>query len=95
LTRRPAAACGAAESLSREAQAQVEAERRCDALIRAIECNHAALRNLREFHQGRGKGPPGPFDDRIEDVLVRVVEMALAQMQALAAEQSTSVMPGP
>ncbi len=91
---RATTACGAAASLSREAQREAEAEQRSEALNRALELNNTALRNLREFHQARGKGPPGPLDDRIEDVLVRVVTMALTQVQALAAKQSTSVMPG-
>ncbi len=86
--------CGAAASLSREAQAEAEAERRSEALNRAIECNNSALRNLREFHQGLDKNRPGPVDGRAGDILMRIVEMTLAQVQALVGEQSTSVMPG-
>ena len=79
--------CGAAQLLSREAQREAEAEQRSEALNRALELNNTALGNLREFHEARGKGPPGPLDIRAEDILMRVVEMALAQVQALVAEE--------
>src|SRR6185437_1390909 len=85
--------CDEAQSLSLEAQREAEAEQRCDALNRAIELNNGALRNLREFHQARGKGPPGPLDIRAEDILMRVVEMALAQVQALVAEEERLIRP--
>jgi hypothetical protein len=83
--------CGAAASLSREAQRQAEAAQRSDALNRAIEGAGSALKNLREFHQRRGKGPPGPLDIRIEGVLMRVVTMALARWQALVAEEEAAL----
>ena len=86
--------CGTAESLSREAQPaqhQVEAAQRSDALNRAIEGTGSAFKNLREFHQRRGKGPPGPLDIRVEGVLMRVVTMALARWQALVAEEEGSL----
>ena len=88
---RAAESCAAAESLSREAQREVEAEQRCDALNRAIELNSTALRNLREFHQRRDKDRPGPLDLRIEGVLMRVVNMALTQWQALVAEEEAAL----
>ena len=79
--------CGAAAGLSREAQQQAEAARRSEALIHAIETTGSALRNLREFHQGRDQAKPGPFDLRAEAILFRVVTLALAQWQALVAEE--------
>jgi hypothetical protein len=91
---RAVAACGEAERLSREAQRQAVAAQRSQALIHAIEWTNSALKDLRDFHQRRDTDPPGPLDIRAEDVLMRVVNIALAQWEALLAEQSTSVMPG-
>ena len=42
---------------------------------------------MREFHQGRDKDRPGPIDDRVGDILVRIVEMTLARVTALLAEE--------
>ena len=94
-----AESCAAAESLSREAQQQAqhqaEAAQRSDALNRAIEGTGSAFKNLREFHQRRGEGPPGPLDIRVEGVLMRVVTMALARWQALVAEEEALSYPSP
>jgi hypothetical protein len=84
---RVASACGAAQALSREAQRQAEAVQRSEALIRAIESNNGALKNLREFHEGRDKDRPGPLDGRVGYILVRIVEMTLARWQALLVEE--------
>jgi hypothetical protein len=88
---RAAAGLGKAAALSREAQRQAklkaEAVQRSEALIRAIACNNSALKNLREFHQGRDKDKPGPLDGRVGDVLVRIVEVALARVNALVAQE--------
>ena len=78
--------CGEAAVLSRQAQREAEAERRCDALNRAIELNNSAFKNLCEFHRRRDKEPT-PVDDRLEDILMRIVTMSQAQCEALVAEE--------
>jgi hypothetical protein len=84
---RAASACGEAAVLSGQAQCEVEAAQRCEKLIKAIEWNGTALRNLREFDQRRDKARPGPFDGRQEDILFRIATMALARWEALLAEE--------
>ena len=84
--------CGAAASLSREAQRRG----RGGATVRRAQPRHRMepappCRNLREFHQRRGKGPPGPLDLRIEGVLMRIVTMTLSQWQALVAEEEAAL----
>ena len=84
--------CGEAALLSRQAQREAEAERRCDALNRAIELNNNAIKNLCEFHRRRDKEPT-PVDDRLEDILTRLVMMAQAQCEALVAEEEAAAAP--
>jgi hypothetical protein len=84
-----ASACDEAAVLSGQAQREAEAEQRSERLIKAIEWNGTALRNLREFHQRRNEGRPGPFDGRQEDILVRIADMALVRWQAVLLEEET------
>jgi hypothetical protein len=84
---RAAAGCGEAQRLSRAAQAEAAAAQRAEATIRAIEWTNSAFKELREFYERRDKGPPGPLDDRVEDLLTRVVNLALSRWQALLAEE--------
>jgi hypothetical protein len=85
---RAVAACQHAESLSREAQAQVEEAQRFERHLRAIVATNSALQELREYREARQKkGLPARPDDRIERVLTLMVNMALTRWEALLAQE--------
>jgi hypothetical protein len=81
------AACGRAAALSRRAQLKAEAERRDEAGLRALETVNRAMADLNRYRAARVKAgqPTLRDDDRVAQLLVRMVEITTERGQALLA----------
>jgi len=81
-----AARCVGAAHRAALAQARAEQAQRCERRIRAIECTHSALKNLRDYREARKeKALRTPVADRIEQLLALAVDVALKGWEALMA----------
>jgi hypothetical protein len=82
-----AAACRRAAALSRRTQLKAEAERRDEASLRALETVNRAMADLNRYCAARAKAgqPALRDDDRVAQLLVRMVEITTERWQALLA----------
>jgi hypothetical protein len=89
---RAAAACARAEALASLARVQAQANKRHDALLRAIDATSRAFAALNRFQRtyrktaaGRGRAPqPSPLQTRIEASFIRLVDVSVSRMRILA-----------
>ena len=82
-----AAACRRAAALARRAQLKAEAERRDEASLRALETVNRAMADLNRYCAARAKAgqPALRDDDRVAQLLVRMVEITTERWQCLLA----------
>jgi hypothetical protein len=102
-----ATACVEAERLSDAAQAKAKRVQRTEALIQAIDWTGYQIRQLTAYRAARAKQRNGQpkrqrphgvptIHDRIEDMFVKMVGIALSRWEALLAEEEhASVSPAP
>jgi hypothetical protein len=87
---RAEAACLKAEGLARVAQAQAEAYKRYEAQLHALDWTSRACADLRRFRNDRAKDRirkrrPSPLQDRIEGILICLVEIAVRRLETILA----------
>jgi hypothetical protein len=82
-----AAACRRAAALARRAQLKAEAERRDEASLRALETVNRAMADLNRYCAARAKAgqPALRDDDRVAQLLARMVEITTERWQCLLA----------